>query len=452
MGFLSNLTGGKDRKAARNAAANAALQGFNFTGPGGMSVGFTPTSGNVALGALDPIRAMLLQSVGGSLGRDNGLGALFGAGDAASGSLGAGAIDPSMIGTLLSRALGQTGTGAAPNFGATGLPANIVAMLSGAVGGQAGSGALPSSLMAALSGVKGAGRLDPSLLSGLSSAALSRLGTAGANPDAIAAERLGLLRQQAQPYEQDFIQKSIGDLFSRGRFGSNDSLSGKVSEGVTRALSGADIQRQMEAADFGRQTQADAVSQALGLTQGAQGLMGDEFSRALSAFGAEANVAELGQAGQNAETARLGQLVSLLSGNIGDTFSRNLAGFEAGQSGANSEVARMLQLLTGAQGVSEQTDNRAIQRFNIAQQLFDSNLAGTASNTQNALGALGGVNAIDQSGLNQFMAALQSAVARSNSYTGQSQLYSGLAQQTPLLDLAGGALSAMSFGPFRKKP
>ncbi len=362
MGIFSDLFGTRAKDSAENYARNAGLQNFNFSGPGGMSVGFTPTSGNVALGALDPIRAMLLGVAGNQFQAGSGTGALTDAAGAADAAISANGLDPAFMTMLKSLIGGQVGTGAAPNFGATGL--------------------------------------DPSLLAGITGAAGSNLARAGADPTAIAADRLATLRAQAQPYEQDFIRKNIGDLFAKGRFGSADSLSGKVSEGVARSLSTADLDRQIAAGDFASTQQRDAVSAALGLTGTADNLLGNQFARALS-------------------------------------------GFQAGQSGMNDETSRILSLLSGATGVANSGAQNALSRFGIAQQLFDSTQAGETNSINRGLGALSGVQGIDSAGLQQFMAALQAATARSNAAGNQANIMNQIAANNPMLDFATGLTGAI---------
>jgi uncharacterized tellurite resistance protein B-like protein len=357
MGFLSDLFGTRSRDRASDAARNAALGSFSFMGPGGMSVGFSPTSGNVALGSLDPIRAMLLGMVPQQLSAGAGTGALSGVADSVSRELAGSGLDPSFL-SMLQRMVGaQSGTGAAPSFGATGI--------------------------------------DPALLSKLATTAGANLGSF----DDIAAERLGTMRAAAQPYEQEFIQKSIGDLFARGRFGSNDSLSGKVSEGVARALSTADLERVMSSQDFARLLQQDSVN-----------------------------------------------ATGLLDSLVGNTFDRNVTGFQATQGGYDSEVGRITSLLSQIPGINSTNTSNALSRFSIAQQLFDSQQAGQNAAVGRGLSTLQGAQGIDAQSLQAFMTALQSAVARSNAGANQAQIYSGLSQNTPALDFLGGLISPFTFG------
>lgn len=364
MGLFSDLFGSRSKDRAKAAAANAALGNYSLRGPGGMSVGFTPTSGNVALGALDPIRAMLLNSIGPQLGSGGlGISGLASAADEASSALAAQGIDPDFIRMLQGLVGSQVGTGAAPSFGPTGL--------------------------------------DPRLLEGISSAALARLGDAGADPDALANERLALLREQAQPFEQDFIRQNIEGLFSRGRFGMNDSLSGRVSEGVARALSEADINRQITAAEFGRQRQNDALSAAMGLTGTADSLLGNEFSRILS-------------------------------------------GFQAGQEGANAEVGRMTSLASLIPGMTGVNQSAALSRFDIARQLFGAMQEGETNAVNRGLATLGGVSTIDSAGLQQFMAALQAATARSNAAANQATIFNDIAKNNPGLDFLSSIITSFA--------
>jgi hypothetical protein len=367
--IFGNLFGGDDMSAARDAAANIQLQNFDLKGPGGMSVGFTPTGGNVALGSLDPIRAMLLQAVSGNVGGGvPGLAGLTGAaGDAMSALSGSG-VDPRFMQLLAGLTARQVGSGGMPSLGPTGVSPDLIAQLTGAAG--------------------------------------SKLATASMSPDAAAADRLGVLRAQAQPYEQDFINKQLGDVFARGRFGSNDSVSGNVSDSIARALTSADQARQAQAMDYGRQMTGDAAQQGLALSAGASGLLGDQFTRALQQF-------------------------------------------TAGQSGQNDELTRILQGIGGMSSLGTSNSQNALNRFGVAQNLFNSTNTGSNDALTRALGALGGVGTIDQSGMQQFMAALQAATARSNAASGASNAYMTLANNSlgqKYMDMASSMVNAIMPG------
>lgn len=246
------------QRNAMNAARNAQLGNYSLTGPGGMSVGFSPTSGNVALGSLDPLRALLLGNAG--------------------------------------------------NFG------NVP-----------GLDALTGSANAASSGMSG---LDPAFLQSLQSAAGTQLAAAGKDPNQVAADRLALTRAQAQPYENDFINGSINNIFSRGRFGANDSASGAVGEGITKALTTADQQRQLDATNFAQQQQAQATQNFGNLFSGLNTGLGFNNNTALGRF------------------------------NIANTL------FGGTTTGTNDALTRALGSLSGVQGI----DNQGLQSFMAALQ------------------------------------------------------------------------------------
>lgn len=501
MGFFSDLFGISDKRDARRSAQNIALRDFNLTTPGGASFGFSPESGFINVGDLNPIRQAFLSAVGPNLSGGSLPAYLTQAAGTADRGLATGVptpggIDPSFLSALQRAAAQQFGSGSGAPVAPTSdpriaaalsgvgvnalrsganFPPEVLAALARAAGGQAGSGALPGSLFDAVNGVRTSQQIDPAMIAQLGDAARSRLATAGQTADTVAADRLAALRAAAAPHEQEFIRKNVNELFSKGRLGTNDTLSGKVGEGVTRALSEADLSRIVQSQELGRATQADAVSQALGLSGQSASLLGQRFQQALGQLGAEGDVFNLGQAGQNAEVNRLiglsGALegatgsnaeraLALLTGSdalTGSDFARRLQGFDASQSGANQEVQRVLSLLSGAEGVygsqfnraltaSDSTANRALQRFNVARSLFET--GDTAQNTalQRALTSAGAVQGIDSAALQSFMAALQGAVARSNAAAGQTTAFTQLANTTPLLDAAVGIGSAFAGG------
>lgn len=312
MGTLRDVLGITDQRRARAATADAALGRFDIGLPGGGSVLIDPVAGGGAinLGALDPVRLGLLQSIQGSL---NG-------------------------GSMLPQALID------------------------AAGGADAALASPSGT--------GATGLSPQFLQALQQAGGNRLATAGATASQVSSERLRTLREQAAPYERRMIQGEVQNLFNRGRFGARDSQTSLTAEAVTDALSRADLGRVVEAQNLGQQTQAQAVSEALGLFGAADQGIGNQFQR------------------------------TLMSTNF--------------------------------------NDSRAAQRFDIAQQLFGLQQGTQGADLERALAALGGVQSIDTGGLNQFMAALNAAVGKSNAGLGQASNFAGLAQNTPLLDIAGG--------------
>ena len=64
---------------------------------------------------------------------------------------------------------------------------------------------------------------------------------------------LDLLRQQAQPYEQQVTNSVNNNLFSRGRLGAEDSTTGLAYRELAKGLSLADLNRQETALRFGEE-------------------------------------------------------------------------------------------------------------------------------------------------------------------------------------------------------
>lgn len=336
MSFLSNLAsslfdpGKAAREQAQNMAQSAQLAPFSLSGPGGASFNYSPSGGSISLGNLGPLRDALIQAVGGNLAQ-----------------------------------------------GATGVPS----YLTNAAGGATGALSAPGPV---------AGGIDPGFLQALQGISGADLGSSASTlasipgtADAVRQQQLDLMRQQAQPYEKQFVNNQLNDLFSKGRFGQNDSQSSLVARGIGEALTNADLQRQIQAQDLGNQTQQDMLSQALGLQSAgntglnnAQGMYGNMFQNALQ--GAQYN-----------------------AGN-------------------------------------------AVNRFNIANTLFGSTLNNQNTAMQRALSGLGGIQNMDTSGLQNFTTALEAAIGKSNAQLGGSKLLLGASQATPnsnldLLKLIGGA-------------
>ena len=173
--------------------------------------------------------------------------------------------------------------------------------------------------------------------------------------DAAAADRLSLLREQAAPHEQRAFTGLQDTLFAQGRAGSTGGA--LQTEAFARGLAEADLGRQLAAQDLGRGLQSDA-------------------------------------------TARAGAFGSQLAG---------LRGLE--DSLVNSGFGRGLQMA----GLN--TD-RAISRFGVAGNVLDSRLRSDATRQGLGLEALRGIQGMDEMGLQHIQAALNAAIARSNSQLG----------------------------------
>jgi len=107
-------------------------------------------------------------------------------------------------------------------------------------------------------------------------------------------------------------------------------------------------------------------------------------------------------------------------------------------------------ILTGSLGrqlgISGDVQQRARDRFNIANQLFNTGQGAQQNQLANALSALGGIQGIDNTALQGFQAALNAAVARSNAALGGSSNLASLGANpivsgSDIADFAGSALT-----------
>lgn len=115
---------------------------------------------------------------------------------------------------------------------------------------------------------------------------------AGQDPQAIADQRLALLRQQAAPFEERAFSSLQENLFGTGRLGTTGGA--LQTEAFARGLGQADLERQLAASAEGRafQTQALQGSQGLaGLGTGVAGLQDQLIQSAFNRFNTTAGLA-----------------------------------------------------------------------------------------------------------------------------------------------------------------
>lgn len=92
---------------------------------------------------------------------------------------------------------------------------------------------------------------------------------------ALTAEHLGLLREQAAPFEQRAFNSLQDNLFATGRMGTTGG--GIQTEAFARGLGQADLARQLAAFDVGQQAQASAANRALARFGVAQSLFDSQM-------------------------------------------------------------------------------------------------------------------------------------------------------------------------------
>ncbi len=207
-------------------------------------------------------------------------------------------------------------------------------------------------------------------------------GIAGQDPQAVAQQRLDLLRQQAQPFEDRQFQDLQENLFATGRGGTSGGA--LQTEAFARGLGQADLSRQLAASAEGRAFQNQAL-------QGAQGLAGVGNQTATL----EDNL--LSQAfGRFSNTLGLSQGLSDTRFNRGQNLN------QIGNNNAQQNLQNQIQLA----GVG-----RSLQASDL-------NLANTALQSQSGLRA---------DSLAQFQAALQASALDTNAKIGAQTNISNLA-------------------------
>jgi hypothetical protein len=121
------------------------------------------------------------------------------------------------------------------------------------------------------------------------------MGATPQNYDSVMNERLGLLREQAAPFEQRATDSLFGRLYGQGRLGSTGG--GRDIEAFARGLGQADTSRALDAQGFaeqlyGRDLQAALQQQGMGAN-----LFSGGVSNYLQGLGQAGNLATMGQQG-----------------------------------------------------------------------------------------------------------------------------------------------------------
>lgn len=191
------------------------------------------------------------------------------------------------------------------------------------------------------------------------------MGAAPQSYQDVAASRLGLLRDQAAPFEERAANSLQNRLFSQGRLGSTGG--GRDIEAFARGLGQADTSRQLDAQTmaeglYGRDQQYAAQQQAMGAN--------------LFSGGANNWMQGLGQAGQ------LGQLGA---NTAGQRYDLGMNWNQAGYNRANARMDRAAQLFGFGNTMQTQSAANADPWLKIL-----SGLTGEQNNMINASAALGG--------------------------------------------------------------
>jgi len=369
MGFINDVLGRNDRKDARRLAAEGQFSPFRLFGPGGSSVQFgtvqqgpststrppvginpgsLPGGGNLNFNKTSPPAGFFGQEGGSArlsperLARFDQIRQTLGLGPFPRGGPGGGGggggssfspdaipgqdivLDPGNLGGARDALLGLFGQSAQGAQG--GLPG----FLQGAGAGAANDLQRNPALEAAFGFAN-----DQQLAQAFGGASQSALQTAQQDPSVLADERLGILREQAQPQEQRAFNRLQDQLFASGRSGTTGG--GIQTEAFARGLGQADLSRQLAAFDFARGIQQDASQRALGFGGLRDDLTSSSLNRQLG----------LREDAANRATQRFGIAQSL---------------FDSTLRGRSSGVQDAINSLSGVTGI----DNNSLQQFQAA--------------------------------------------------------------------------------------
>jgi hypothetical protein len=174
-------------------------------------------------------------------------------------------------------------------------------------------------------------------------------------------QRLGMLRDAAQPFEQRQFNNLQQNLFDTGRMGSTGG--GLQTEAFARGLGQADTQRNIDAMGFAEGLWQRDMNNVMNNRQLGLGMVGQGFGGM--------------SAGSN---AMLGN--RQLAGNLGLNFLNQAQGFGQGA------------FQTSA-GMSDLINNRALQRLGSAQQMLGFGSSQNLQNINTGLGMLGAQQNMD---------------------------------------------------------
>lgn len=371
IGAIAGLAGAAMSSSSSSSAANASRYKYMPTNLEGVGGAYS-NGGMITLSPDSQMRYMnqqLGQYGQQSLdaygqGQQNGLGSNFlrgeydqsnmGAGSALSGLFGANQMAPNFFGdgnTFMQQALGAQGLGN---------------QALGAAGGGYGGQQYMQAGQNMLGNYQG-----QDFMGGVNGGMLGNF-----NPNDAANSYTNLLRQQAQPQEQQAVSSALSGLFGSGRLGTTGGANqlGQLNQSQQQA----DIGRQVAGQQFGLQQQLQSQQGYDAARANQQGLM-------LNNFGAN----QAGQAQQYGLAQSLGQTGAGLYGS-----SLNNAGLGLGLGQAADQF-----------GFNRQ-QGQADTGFNRANQLYTASNTATADRFNRALQLFGGDNASNQQNLTNFMTLL----------------------------------------------
>lgn len=299
---LSSLSA-TDRLAAQGFRDQSLLQSFNLGGPAQEVFNREGQTIFTGLGDLDPARAGLVGLATQSIGRAGLSGGL---------PSNVAQANNAFLGNLFSGDLNALQQGAGQAFGAS----------------LADFGAARSPFQQGLQDAAFGG-------------AQNLASIAGQDPQAVAQQRLDLLREQARPFEERQFAGLQENLFGTGRLGTSGGA--LQTEAFARGLAQADLDRQLAASAEGRAFQNQALQGAQGLSGIGTGVRSLQDQLLQSAFGRFQ-----GTAGLAADLT--GQRSGLLQQNLQNQIG--LAGL--GQQLQSGQLGLALQALQAQGGLNTQ--------------------------------------------------------------------------------------------------
>lgn len=286
LGAMEGRKANKEAKKAQGVAMSVANQAFtpiNVSGPGGAGVIFGGREGGDGTqGQPIPGTPYFSDGFGGKIDKD-GLEVVAGSrGRVRRSNIGSAQLSAGDLEGLRAGLVGQATASQAQGAGLDQNTLGLLANLQGASGqfGDAGLQGLGNLQQLANTGVglSAMGLADASDFAGqLRGQAQNAFGSLPGTQQQSTAETLGLLRQQAQPFEERAFSNLQDNLFATGRLGTTGG--GLQTEAFARGLGQADLGRQLAASGEGRAAQQAQLGLGTGLASQQDALLSNAMNR-----------------------------------------------------------------------------------------------------------------------------------------------------------------------------
>lgn len=227
----------------------------------------------------------------------------------------------------------------------------------------------------------------PNMMQGINSGLLSNF-----DPNQASSNYTNLLRQQAQPQEQQAASSALSGLFGTGRLGTSGGM--QAYQGLMNSQNQADIGRQVAGQNFGMQQQLQAQQGYDQARQNQQGLMLNNFGAGqqglMNAFGINQGMfgrqQDLYTASNTATQDRFGRALQLFGGENA-LNQQNLGNFTgllgAQQSGQNQQMDLARIGASVGQSQTSANSNAAMMRNQSNQDMIAGFLGAYNSYQQN---------------------------------------------------------------------